>query len=595
VKGVAVSADGADAVAPSFETAKSGDYPVVRDLNMYTVGDLSETAQAFLDYGMSQDGQKAVKEVGYIPVGDTGEETGGLSGTLQVNGSTTVTPVAQAWAETFNEEYADAEAIIQGTGSGDGIAALINDQTEIAMASRKMKDKERDQVVDAHGEEPTEWVIGRDGVAFIVHPNNPVEDLTMEELKGIFTGQITNWNEVGGPNQEIAVYTRDSSSGTYGFVQGFVLDDEEYLQGAQKTASNKAIAEAVAQDETGIGYCGLAFLNDDIKGVAVSADGADAVAPNFETAKTGDYPVVRDLNMYTVGELSDLAQTFLDYGMSQDGQKAVKEVGYIPVGDTGEETGSLSGTLQVNGSTTVTPVAQAWAETFNNENPDAEVIIQGTGSGDGIAALINDQTEIAMASRKMKDKEREQVADAHGEEPTEWVIGRDGVAFIVHPNNSVEELTMEELKGIFTGQITNWNEVGGPDQEIGVYTRDSSSGTYGFVQGFVLDDEEYLQGAQKTASNKAIAEAVAQDETGIGYCGLAFLNDDIKGVAVSADGAEAVPPNFETAKTGDYPVVRDLNMYTVGELSDLAQAFLDYGMSADGQAAVKEVGYIPVK
>jgi len=251
----------------------------------------------------------------------------------------------------------------------------------------------------------------------------------------------------------------------------------------------------------------------------------------------------------------------------------------------------LSGMLQVNGSTTVTPVAQAWAEKFNEKHPNVDVVVSGTGSGDGIAALINGTTDIAMASRKMKDKESDKVDGT----PKEFVVGRDGLAVVVHPDNPVDSLSMSEIKDIFTGKITNWKEVGGEDAAIIVYTRDTSSGTYGFFKEFVLDDEDYLKSGRATASNAAIAKSVAGEETAVGYCGLAFVNDSVKGVSVSKDGAEPVKPTLETAKAGAYPIVRDLNMYTIGEPEGLAKEFLDYGFSSEGQAIVEEVGYLPVK
>jgi phosphate transport system substrate-binding protein len=261
--------------------------------------------------------------------------------------------------------------------------------------------------------------------------------------------------------------------------------------------------------------------------------------------------------------------------------------------DQNQQGGSegLSGMLQVNGSTTVAPVAQAWAEKFNEKHPNVDVVVTGTGSGDGIAALINGTTEIAMASRKMKDKEQDKVNGT----PKEFVVGRDGLGVIVHPSNPVDSLSMAQIKDIFTGKITNWKEVGGEDAEIIVYTRDTSSGTYGFFKEFVLNDEDYLKSGRATASNAAIANSVAGEETAIGYCGLAFLDNKVKGVSVSKDGGEPVKPTLETAKAGEYPIVRDLNMYTIGEPEGLAKEFLDYGFSSEGQAIVEEVGYLPVK
>ncbi|MFZ5899325.1 MAG: phosphate ABC transporter substrate-binding protein [Bacillota bacterium] len=258
----------------------------------------------------------------------------------------------------------------------------------------------------------------------------------------------------------------------------------------------------------------------------------------------------------------------------------------------GQTSTELSETLQVNGSTTVAPIAQAWAEAFHEKNPKVEVVVSGTGSGDGIAALINGTTDIAMASREMKDKEKEQIKNGT---PVEYIVGYDALAVIVHPGNPVQSLSMEQVKDIFTGRIKNWKEVGGPDKAIIIYTRDTSSGTYEFFKEHVLNKEEFADNAKKVASTAAMTKSVAQDETSIGYVGLAFVDSTVKALAVSNEGGNPVAPSVETAKSKEYPIVRGLNMYTINEAQGLAKAFLDFGLSAEGQAMVQEVGYIPVK
>lgn len=255
------------------------------------------------------------------------------------------------------------------------------------------------------------------------------------------------------------------------------------------------------------------------------------------------------------------------------------------------EDGQLSGVLDINGSTTCAPVIQAWAEAFNELHPDVDVVVTGTGSGNGIAALINGTTDIAMASRKMKSAEREQIKGT----PVEYTVAKDGLAVIVNPNNTVDSMTMEQIKDIFTGKITNWRELGGDDVQILIYTRDTSSGTYGFFKEFVLEDEEYTEAGRRTASNAAMANTIAQEKYSVGYVGLPFLTDNVKAVAVSKDGGEPVTPSVEKAMSGEYPIVRDLDVYTIGEAEDVAKAFLDFGFSAEGQALVQEVGYVPVR
>ena len=256
-----------------------------------------------------------------------------------------------------------------------------------------------------------------------------------------------------------------------------------------------------------------------------------------------------------------------------------------------DKDGHLSGVLQINGSTTSAPVIQAWAEAFNELHTDVDVVVTGTGTGNGIAALINGTTDIAMASRKIKSSESEQINGT----PVEYTVAKDGLAVIVHPDNPVDSLTMEQIKDIFTGKVTNWQDVGGDDVQILIYTRDTSSGTYGFFKEFVLEDEGYTEAGRRTASNAAMANTIAQEKYSVGYVGLPFLTNNVKAVAVSKDGGVPVTPSVEKAISGEYPIVREMDVYTVGEAEGLAKVFLDFGFSAEGQALVEEVGYVPVK
>lgn len=256
-----------------------------------------------------------------------------------------------------------------------------------------------------------------------------------------------------------------------------------------------------------------------------------------------------------------------------------------------EDNGEVSGVLELNGSTTVAPVGQVWAEVFMDENPDVDITVVGTGSGDGVAALINGTTDIAMSSRDIKEEELQEIEETHGEAAQEFVIGQDALAVIVNENNPVEELTLEEIKGIFTGEIVSWADVGGEDREILVYTRDTASGTYAFMQEEVLDDEDYAAESRVTASNAALAETVSQEEAAIGYVGIGFL-DQVKAVGVKADeDAEPVLPSMETLET--YPIIRPLIFLVVGAPTPVEQAFIDFGMSAEGQELLEETGFLP--
>jgi phosphate transport system substrate-binding protein len=251
--------------------------------------------------------------------------------------------------------------------------------------------------------------------------------------------------------------------------------------------------------------------------------------------------------------------------------------------------------IEVKGSDTMVNLGQAWAEAFMDENPEAFISVTGGGSGTGIAAVINGTAHMAQSSRAMKEAEFDQAKDA-GHEATEIVAGRDGIAITVHVSNPVESLTMAQIKDIYTGVITNWNEVGGPNMEISLFSRDTSSGTYAFFKEFVLDDEEYSPDALLMPSTQAIVEGLIQDESGIGYIGLGYLTDDVKAVPVAQEeGAAAFLPSLETINAGNYPVARPLFLYTAGDASPALQMYIDFILGADGQRIVQDLGFVPLQ
>jgi phosphate transport system substrate-binding protein len=248
-----------------------------------------------------------------------------FAGDLKMNGSTTVLPIGQAAAEKFMASNSDVKITVSGGGSGNGIKALIDGTTDIAMASRPMKDKEKSDA-EAKGVKPFEIKIAIDALCAMVHPSNPVNDLSLEQLKEIYMGKIENWKAVGGEEKAIAVVGRDTSSGTFGTWEEMVMHGEKVTPKALVTASAGALLQTVAKNPLAIGYDGIAYINDSVK--ALKVGGVEANAAN---AKSGAYPLSRFLFLYTNGEPQGDAKAFVDYLLSPEGQKIVEQVGYIPI------------------------------------------------------------------------------------------------------------------------------------------------------------------------------------------------------------------------------------------------------------------------
>jgi phosphate transport system substrate-binding protein len=250
-----------------------------------------------------------------------------------------------------------------------------------------------------------------------------------------------------------------------------------------------------------------------------------------------------------------------------------------------EEPGGLSGQLQIAGSTTVQPLAQALAEVFTAQNPGVEIDVQGGGSSVGVKSAAEGTTPIGNASRALKDSEKEEYPDliAH-------TIARDGIAIVVHPDVPVDGLRLDEARQIFAGEISNWSEVGGPDEIIIVVSREEGSGTRGAFEEMVMGEEALIvDTALLQPSNGAVKTTVSTTPLSIGYVSFGYLDGSVKPLAI-----EGVEPTVANAQSDEYPVVRPLNMVTKGEPTGLAKAFLDFIFSDEGQAIVAEE-YIPVK
>ena len=250
---------------------------------------------------------------------------------------------------------------------------------------------------------------------------------------------------------------------------------------------------------------------------------------------------------------------------------------------------AAAGQLTVKGSTTVLPIMQKAVEAYMAATPGTTISVSGGGSGNGIKAIIDGTTDIAMASRFIKGKEVKAAVE-NGTYPVPFAVGIDAIVPVVHPSNSVKGLTSDQLKDIFMGKITNWKQVGGPDTKIVVISRDTSSGTYETWEGLIMKKERVFPGALLQASNGAVVQAVSKNKNAIGYIGYGYLDPSVKGLAVNG-----VMGNAETAVDGTYLVSRYLYIFTKGWPEGETLKFVNYLINPNtGQKHVKDVGYVPL-
>jgi phosphate transport system substrate-binding protein len=252
-------------------------------------------------------------------------------------------------------------------------------------------------------------------------------------------------------------------------------------------------------------------------------------------------------------------------------------------------------TITVKGSDTMVILAQRWAEEYMSKHPDIVVQVTGGGSGVGLSALINGTTDIANSSRPMKKSEMEKLKLRYNSLGDETKAAKDGVTLYLNESNHVSELSIDQIKAIYLGEITNWKEVGGEDAKIILYGRENSSGTYVYFRDNVLEGKDYSPLMQSLPGTAAVVNAVSKDKLSIGYGGAAYAKG-VKMLKVKKDAATpGYEPNSETIKNNTYPITRYLFMYTrvkpIGEIKN----FIDWTLSDEGQAVVAKVGYFPVK
>jgi len=258
-------------------------------------------------------------------------------------------------------------------------------------------------------------------------------------------------------------------------------------------------------------------------------------------------------------------------------------------------TTALGGTITVKGSDTLVILAQKWAEIYMSKHPEVKIQVTGGGSGIGFAALQNNTTDIADASRPIKATERAACIKAFSKNPREYKVALDGLSVYVNEGNPLTELSIDQLEKIFTGKVRNWKEIGGGDTPITIYSRENSSGTYEFFKEHILKGQDFASSAQTMPGTAALLQAVSKDPKGIGYGGQAYGHGAKALKIKKTSDSPAIEPTEENVVSGKYPIWRYLFNYLNPEKDkgEIA-AYLNWIRSEEGQKIVKDVGYYPL-
>ena len=251
--------------------------------------------------------------------------------------------------------------------------------------------------------------------------------------------------------------------------------------------------------------------------------------------------------------------------------------------------------ITLKGSDTMLQIGQRWAEVYMKDHPNATIQVTGGGSGTGIAALVNGTTQICQSSRPMKDEEKASVKQQRKADVSEIPVAVDALAVYLNKQNRVDHMTMEQVRRIFQGEITNWKDVGGPNANIVLYGRENNSGTYVFFKEHVLANGDFAEKYQPLGGTAAVINAVVKDVNGIGYGGIGYATD-LKAISIAKDAAsEPVAPTMENALSNKYPLSRFLYWYTAGPPAGTIKDLVDWVLGPQGQNIVKDVGFYPLK
>jgi phosphate transport system substrate-binding protein len=267
-----------------------------------------------------------------------GGEVGGKA-TIQNKGSDTMVNLAQAWAEEYKKAAPDVDVEVSGGGSGVGIAALEKGTIDIANASRNMKAEEIEAAKKNTGKTPKEFIVGFDALAIYVHKDNPLNEITLDQIAQIYMegGSITKWSDLGvtipgASGDEIVSVSRQSSSGTYEFLREHVLKQKDFKLGSRDMNGSKEVVELVSSTPTAIGYSGMGYATPAVKMLKVKKTASDpAYEPNVANTLAKTYPIARSLQVYTLGEPQGAIKKYIDWMMSEAGQKVVETSGYVPL------------------------------------------------------------------------------------------------------------------------------------------------------------------------------------------------------------------------------------------------------------------------
>jgi phosphate transport system substrate-binding protein len=509
------------------------------------------------------------------------EPTAPTEAALRFAGSSSMEPLVKELAEAYARLHPGTTFDIQGGGSGAGVAAAGMGTVDIGNVSRWVEGGEFKKFPYLQL-----LTVGYDGLAIIVPADLKLPGLTMQQARGIFAGEITNFSQVDGPDAKIITVVPEQGRGSRDTFDELVMTYREGGVKKQKQVSatitlaegQESVSQVVARTPNSIGIASFSSANEGVRAVAI--DGAE---PTGDNVLNGSYTIFRPFNMVTDGPPQGMAKAFMDFIVSQEGQTIIAKYG-IPAGSIKV----AEARLHLAGSSVMGPLTLKLAEAYTKLHPDLAIDAQEGGSGLGIIVAGEGGVDIANVSRALTEADFQKFPSLKA-----VTVGYDGLAVVTNSNVRLHGLTMQQLRDIFAGEITNYSQVGGPDAPIVLLPMAPSTGSRGTFDQFVMTYYEDGEKKQKQIAEDANAPllvssaevklAVVTTRNSIGFISLSSVDRSINPVPI--DGVEPIPANVVSGK---YGIFRPLNMVTDGAPSELAQGFLDFAMSPEGQAIVAE-------
>ena len=636
--------NGNGCVAPTIETIASGTYsPLSRPLFIYVNKERAQQRaelRSFVEFYM-ENGAQLAEEVGYVPLPQASYQQNlavlsgqqvmmeagpkvALSGTIEIDGSSTVAPITEAVAEEFRKEQPGVLVNVGISGSGGGFKRFMVGETDVSDASRAIKSSEAATAAE-NSISYFEFLVGVDGLSVMVNSDNDfVNCLTLEQLNMLWKPEstISKWSDLDSswPDRDINLYGPGTDSGTFDYFTEEV-NGEAKLSRADYTASedDNVLVQGISGDRNSLGYFGYAYYaanTDKLKLVAVDS-GNGCVTPSLDTIASGQYtPLSRPLFIYVSSESLQRPEVkgFVEFYMLH-GQQLTGEVGYVPLATHAYQNnlnvvqasvrpeGSLTGTIEIDGSSTVAPITEAVAEEYRKEQPGVLVNVGISGSGGGFKRFTAGEADISDASRVIKDSEAS-AAKENGIEYYEFLVGVDGLSVMVNPQNDfVNCMTTEQLNMLWKPESTvdSWNDLdpSWPDRQINLYGPGTDSGTFDYFTE-EINGESKLSRADYTASedDNVLVQGISGDRNSLGYFGFAYYaanTDKLKLVAVDS-GNGCVTPSLDTIASGSYsPLSRPLFIYVNKSSLERPEVrdFVRFYM-LNGQSLTSDVGYVPL-